>query len=211
MSSSCASREIDPVRHNRSRGFTLIEVMIALVILSLIMVATLSALRTFGNTQTSLDRMVARVDEIRTVSAFLRDTLAAAPRGGETGGGLGFGGTSNRQPGYFRGNSGELVWKAPVIFGTSYGGTMLLRLVQDQDSLVLQWQKPPAPISAARWDDSPSRVLVEDLQEFQVSYRPRYDAETRSKWKGPDAPAQVSLVIKASERYWPELIVQVQP
>jgi general secretion pathway protein J len=184
MSSSCASREIDPVRHNRSRGFTLIEVMIALVILSLIMVATLSALRTFGNTQTSLDRMVARVDEIRTVSAFL---------------------------GYFRGNSGELVWKAPVIFGTSYGGTMLLRLVQDQDSLVLQWQKPPAPISAARWDDSPSRVLVEDLQEFQVSYRPRYDAETRSKWKGPDAPAQVSLVIKASERYWPELIVQVQP
>ena len=210
-SSTGASREIVSGRKIGTGGFTLIEVMIALVILSLVMVATLSALRTFGNTQTSLDRMVDRVDEMRTVSGFLRDALESAPPGGETGGGLGFGGARDRQQGYFRGRSNELVWKAPVMFGTSYGGTMLLRLVQDQDRLLLQWQRPPASIAAATWDDSPSRVLVEDLQEFEVSYRPRYDAQTRSNWKGPDAPAQISLVIRASERYWPELIVQVQP
>ena len=45
----------------RGRGFTLVEVMIALVIFSMIMVATISALRAFGNTRLTVERLTGRV------------------------------------------------------------------------------------------------------------------------------------------------------
>ena len=61
-----------------NRGFTLVEVMVALSILSLLLLATISALRTFGNTQVSVEKLTNRVDEVRTVSGFLRDTLQSA-------------------------------------------------------------------------------------------------------------------------------------
>ena len=50
-----------------NRGFTLIEVVVALSILSLLMLAVISALRTFGNTQVSLEKLTDRVDQMRTV------------------------------------------------------------------------------------------------------------------------------------------------
>ena len=47
------------------RGFTLVEVMVALTILSLVMMATVTGLRTLANTQTAIERATHRVDEIR--------------------------------------------------------------------------------------------------------------------------------------------------
>ena len=193
-------------------GFTLVEVVVALVILSLVMLATLTALRTFANTQTSVDQLINRVDQLRSVSGFLRDSLeAAVGDAGSTAGGLGFGASEKKKRGYFRGDARELVWKAPVILGASFGGTLLLRLAHEEDRLVLQWQKPPRQLTEAQWLDQPSRVLVEDVREFEVRYRASFDQPSVGRWKGPDAPAQVSMVIKSGEHYWPELIVQVAP
>ena len=61
-------------------GFTLVEVIVSLGILSLIMLATISALRTFGQTQVSLDKMIDRVDEVRTVSGMVRGAADALSR-----------------------------------------------------------------------------------------------------------------------------------
>ena len=60
-----------------ARGFTLVEVVVALTILSLIMLATVTGLRTLANTQGTLERVTARIDEVRTVSGFLRDLMEA--------------------------------------------------------------------------------------------------------------------------------------
>ena len=80
----------------KSRGFTLIEVIVALGIFSLIMLATVSGYRTLGNTASTIDRMTDRTDELRSVSAFLRDALENAVVGTESGGGdeMTFGGTA---------------------------------------------------------------------------------------------------------------------
>ena len=56
LSSGNAARSGFLERHPRSRGFTLVEVMVSLAVLSLILLATVSALRTFANTQGSLER-----------------------------------------------------------------------------------------------------------------------------------------------------------
>jgi general secretion pathway protein J len=63
---------------SRLRGFTLIEVMIALTLLSMIMVAIIAAMRTFGNTKATIQQVTNRVDEIRVVSEFLRKTIGSA-------------------------------------------------------------------------------------------------------------------------------------
>ena len=53
-----------------NRGFTLIEVVVSLAILSLVLLGTVTGLRTLGNTQESLERVTDRAEEVRTVRFF---------------------------------------------------------------------------------------------------------------------------------------------
>ena len=191
------------------RGFTLVEVVVALTILSLILLATLAALRTFGNTQSSLERVTQRVDEIRTVSGFLRDSLEAAVVGEELTGGLTLGGPSGDPP-YFQGDAESFAWKAPVLFGEAYGGVFLVRVARDADTLVLQWQEPSRFGKDVTWDDTPNRILVDEVDEFAVAFRPEYDQPWQDRWEQKGSPALVRIALKVAGRYWPDLILKVQ-
>ena len=53
-----------------AQGFTLIEVMVALTILSLVLMVTVTGLSTLANTQSAIERMTSRIDEVRSVSIF---------------------------------------------------------------------------------------------------------------------------------------------
>ena len=194
------------------RGFTLVEVIVALGVLSLILLATVSALRTFANTQVSLNRMVDRVDEVRTVSSFLRDMLDGAVTGRARAGGLGLGGGGGSELAYFEGSEKSLAWKAPALFGEAYGGTMLMRLVKEDSALKLYWQDLPPNNEPVIWDKKNSRVLLANVEEFTVSFRPEYELDWQSGLWDSDggAPALVRLNIKASGRFWPDLILRVQ-
>jgi len=199
-----------PLAPSTVRGFTLVEVVVSLGVLSLILLATVSALRTFANTQVSLDRMMARVDEVRTVSGFLRDLFEGAVPGEKRGGGLSLGGGSSELA-YFEGTATSVEWKAPVLFGEAYGGTMLLRLAAEGGVLKLYWQAPPPRNMRVNWNDRSSRVLIDKVEQFQVSYRSEFNrAWEDSDWTGEGAPALLRLSIKANGRYWPDLIMGVQ-
>lgn len=193
-----------------SSGFTLIEVVVALGVLSLILLATVSALRTFANTQISLDRLIDRVDEVRTLSSFLRDTLGGAISGSIQGGGLSFGG-GGVEAGYFESTPTSLSWKASALFGEAYGGTLLMRIAAEEGALKLFWQEPTPPHVPVVWRGANSRVLLDELEEFNVGFRSEFDLDWETaEWEGEGAPALVRMTIKASGRYWPDLIVRVQ-
>jgi general secretion pathway protein J len=191
-----------------NRGFTLVEVVVALSILSLIMLAVISALRTFGNTQASLERLTDRVDQMRTVSGFLRDTLQSAVVGPRASS-LSLGGIPPESS-YFNGDSSSLEWKAPILFGEGYGGTFLVRVGREQDRLVLRWQESPGDDEDIEWDDTPSRDLLQGVEEFSVSYRAEFGEPWQKQWHEQNSPALVRMGIKAAGRYWPDLILQVQ-
>jgi general secretion pathway protein J len=191
-----------------NRGFTLVEVVVALSILSLIMLAVISALRTFGNTQASLERLTDRVDQMRTVSGFLRDTLQSAVVGTRASS-LSFGGIPPESS-YFNGDSSSLEWKAPILFGEGYGGTFLVRIGREQDRLVLRWQELTRDDEDIEWDDTPSRDLLQGVEEFSVSYRAEFGQPWQKQWHEQNSPALVRMGIKAAGRYWPDLILQVQ-
>ena len=197
----------------KQRGFTLVEVMVALTILSLVMVATVTGLRTLASTQTSIERVTERVDEVRTVSSFLRDTLESAVMGPSTGssGGLSFGGSSGGTgSSFFRISEGGLEWKAVVLFGESHGGNYLLRVSEEEGSLLLRWLEPSTQLRTLDWASAPSRVLVVELEEFLVSYQREPGGPWYQEWDSAGMPELLSMQVKAGGRFWPELVVRMK-
>jgi general secretion pathway protein J len=194
-------------------GFTLIEVVVALTILSLIMLATITGLRTLANTQGSLERMTARIDEVRTVSSFIRDAMETAAvgggGGGGGGGGLSLGGSGSRESAFFQINGDSLAWKASVLFGEGFGGAYLVRVAREDDLLMLRWLEPTLTGLPEEWAEAPGRPLVLGLQEFDIAWRGDYADEWQQEWERGDKVGWVRLNIKADGRYWPELIMQV--
>lgn len=195
---------------SRQLGFTLVEVVVALTLLSLLLVATVTAMRTLGNTKESVSVVSTRASEIRSVSRFLRNALesVSAPQsaGGLTmGGGLSVGGDS-----VIEGTQNELIWKAPLMFGQDVGGTYELRLVQEDSRLVLYWRDSVIGVDgeARPWSGAPKRELLNGVQEFTLQYRPFDDEPWQSEWQDQRGnPRAVSLQIKANDRFWPQLVV----
>jgi general secretion pathway protein J len=208
----CSSNQV--ALRLRHAGFTLVEVMVSLAVLSLLMLATVSALRTFANTQGSLERKISRVDEIRSVSSFLRQALQSnvvAQAQGESGG-LSLGGAPPSQSAFFRGTPRSVEWKAPMMFGEGYGGTFLIRVGREANQLTLRWQDPPDDDDGFEpdWRDTPVRVVIDNLEEFSVAYRLDYKEGWKEGIAIESPPVMVRLAIKSSGRYWPDLIAEVQ-
>ena len=56
-------------------GFTLVEVLVVISLLSLVMLAMVSALRTTAQTEERVDLRLQRADEMRVATDFLRSIL----------------------------------------------------------------------------------------------------------------------------------------
>lgn len=191
----------------RAGGFTLVEVMVALTLMTLVMLATVTGLRTLGNTQVAIERLTGRVDEMRSVSSFLRDTLNSAVTGSDSGG-LSLGGGTAEQT-IFELGPNALMWKAVVLFGEGFGGSYVVRVAGEGSELVLRWQEQNRFGELEDWNNARSRTLITGLQEFSVAYRREAMDEWRSDWDAAGAPGWVQLRIRADDRYWPDLVVQV--
>lgn len=192
----------------RPAGFTLVEVVVALAILSLVMLATITGLRTLANTQGTLERMTDRVDEVRTVSSFLRDTMESSAVGAGGGAGLALGGSS-RESAYFDMTADSLAWKSTILIGENFGGSYFVRVAREEDLLVLRWHEPDTSGQPPDWAQADERTLVADLQAFEIAWRKDYRDEWRQQWEKGDVAGWVRLQVKAGDRYWPELIMQV--
>lgn len=191
-----------------NRGFTLVEILVALVVLSLISLGTLTAMRTLGSTQEKLTATTDRVDELRQVSRFLRNTLRQAMPSPEQGGGGTWASMAPKPS--VQGSDREIVWLAPLTSVQGVSGLNRLRLYLDESTLRLQFA-PYAPGSDDfTWDGfDEGHVLVEDVEEFAIAYRtatgePWLDALEENNSAMPQA---VRITLKARGRYWPDLIV----
>lgn len=192
-----------------NKGFTLVEVMVALSILSLVLLGTVTGLRTLGNTQLALERKTVRVDEVRSVSGFMRDLMESAVVGGGSGG-LGLGGGSSDAT-FFRFEDQFVEWKTTILFGEAFGGSFVVRVADEDGALMLRWLESEVhQRNPDDWRSAPSRVLVRDLEAYQISLRQDYTTDWTDQWDGGAPPALVRMQIKSAGRHWPDLIMQVQ-
>jgi general secretion pathway protein J len=195
---------------NRIRGFTLIEVMVAVTLLSMLMVATISAMRTLGNTRSSIEQLTERMDEIRVVSEFLRNSLGAAmpvPRVGQTAEAF----TGGKSYGtFFAGDATRLMWVAPLVAGADMGGVFVLYLTLVDDTLELQWTPYQRDVQMLDWGAVEPRALLQSVEEFQVGYLAAYGQEWLDVWEGSQSnPIAVRINIRTAGKYWPELVIRL--
>ena len=74
---------------------------------------------------------------------------------------------------------------------------------------MLRWQRANARGLPGDWADADARPLVKDLEELAISWRELPDGQWLQDWQPGDEARWVRLQIRASDRYWPELIMQV--
>ncbi len=184
--------------------------MLALVLLSMVMVATIAAMRTLGNTQAAIEEVTGRVDEIRVVSQFLRNTIGAAMpvmregRVGETTEDFADMGT------YFWGDRTQLVWVSPLVAGASMGGAFVMQLSLIDEKLELRWHPYNRSVAALNWDEVEPRVLLDNVEEFDLGYLDVYGGEWVEDWVGSMInPVAVRITIMSEGRYWPELVLRL--
>lgn len=149
------------------RGFTLLEVLIVMVLLSVIMTGLLSALRTMGQTETRIDQQLERLDQIRVARAFLQQTLTRVS------------GVLTASPGAIGGKAipfsatgDSVTWVGILPARPDVGGRHFFRLaVEDTGSgpaLVLRYAPWHPDASAPNWIGADSRVLLRNIVKIAV-------------------------------------------
>ena len=152
-----------------------------------------------------MDRLTLRNDEIRSVSSFLRDAMESAVLGGDTGG-LSLGGWERT---LFEAGPTFLVWRSVVRFGESSGGSYAVRIALEGSEAVLRWQRTDALGHLGDWNKAASRAFITDVQNFDVAYRREADGPWLREWDNRGAPGWVRLQVRAGERFWPDIVMQV--
>lgn len=190
------------------RGFILMEVLVALTLLSLMMAATVAALRTLATTRDSVQAVTDRVDELRLVSRFIRNALESAlPAGSQ--GLLSLGGAVETN-GVFNGDQHSVRWSAPLVMGQGAGGLYDVQLSHENRQLLLRWRNPVRGYGQdPSWSSAPQRVLLHGVDEFQLQYRTALGEPWIDQCDDQCKPLALSLQIKTGGRYWPQMIVSL--
>jgi general secretion pathway protein J len=183
------------VNSSRSGGFTLLEVLVALVVMGLLIVGLTQGIH-FGllarNTEA---RVTDRSDQFSTVDNVLRHIVEAANPGDE----------SDAAP--FLGSSAQLEC-ITALPGTGPGLSQVLLQVDSGHRLVLRWRpyvhairlKPPEPLTETS--------LLSGVSRLELSFW-QSGSGWVSTWQSPDLPTLVRfrLVFAAGyERHWPDII-----
>ena len=182
------------------RGMTLVEVTVATVIFSMIMLATVTALQTFAGTYAKLEEITARTTQMREADRFLRVTLKGA---------------INR-PDFFEGGVHDLHWVAPIDRVGSVVGLQHLRLSREGNQLMLSFapvtgsDRPPAWGSVA-----PAFPLVSELDSVRFFYQSTsVDPWSEGPFSGPKdsisvLPRSIAIEVVSDGQPWPPLVVQL--
>ena len=195
----------------RSCGFTLLEVLIALTLLSMMMVAVVAAMRTLGETSNAVNRVTDRVGEVRLISDFLRRSIEGTLpvlRVGTPEDSTGLPGSTGDA--FFVGNETQLIWVAPLVAGANVGGAYVMHLQAVDGRLQLSMYPYEREYAAFESAELEPRVLVSTLSEFSIGYRATPYSDWLDTWPGQRyIPAAVRLNIRSGERYWPEIVVRL--
>lgn len=198
------------MRRARASGFTLIEVLLATVLLAMGLALAFATLRAAMATSERGEAMAVRTDRMRAVEGFLRRRLASAQpiafaTDESTGGSLRFVGESDRI---------RFVADLPDYLGR--GGPHLHDIGVDPDSRAPELGVSFAMVLAGETIEEerprPPEPLVADLVDLRFRYRGR-DDEGLTEWLDTwdnyeELPLQVSVEISSVDGgAWPLLVV----
>ena len=209
-------------RHRRSNqaGFTLLELLIALSLLSLIVVFVLGSLR-FGRRAWEVADRLDQTVSVAAAQLYLRDTLARAEP-------IGIPDAQGRLQLAFQGTSSSLTFVANLEGYTTAAGLHEIAIDRREPSSLSDHQHGAVALNmflfrpAAKSGDRPKPIEVRDLVTNVGALRFRYfgrlkdtdQPSWRDNWQGafrlPDLIAINLAFAPGDPRSWPELIVAPQ-
>lgn len=189
----------------RARGFTLIEVVVALTLLAVILTGLISALVTFARTADRVDQRTLASDDVRLVYAFLRQSLGeAAPQ-------LRQRPEDSAAVSWLQGTDAELEWLGLMPARHGVGGLYHLRLgIGEGGDLVLRYLPYAGDDPPPDWSLASSHVLLRGLTGFAIAYRVLDEYDWRPEWRDVEVlPSRVRMAVARPGEVWPELIVPI--
>ena len=191
----------------KNQGMTLIEIMIAVVLLSLIALSLGAGMSTMGDTLTKVSARVEQLDQIRLTSAFLRRSLAATyfdfytQEGGEKA--------------LFQGRGKKMIWLSNLCGSQGPGGLHILSLGLKKRGanadLVLDiypW-RPGMDLSKQMKNPVTREILASGVNEFKLRYRNKTGGWSDAWEDSKSIPVEISLRIRSENRQWPEIVVPI--
>lgn len=197
----------------RVRGFTLMEVLAALVLMSLLMLAVWSGIRTAMHSVRYGQQFTARTDAVRATQDFIRREMAQAIR-------MPWAVDERHKPVVFSGSADEVRYVAPLPGYLGRLGPQLqtLRLVRDDPAdgyrLEVSFARLPPDGSAPQPIGKP-QVLLSGIRQASFSFRgydpSRRDTGWQQKWEYDDrTPALVRLDATLRHGDWPMLLAPIR-
>lgn len=194
-----------------SLGFTLVELLVVMALLSLLMLGLVSAVRTMAQTEERIDGRLAEADQFRVTTGFVREILGRISirkrRGEES---LKPGGS----PFLFHGQPTSVSWVGVMPARHGAGGLYFFRLglegYQGEDTLVIRFTPWDDSSVFPNWDQAQARVLLKGVTSFVLSYEDvTKESETWiSTWQETDSlPEHVRLAVQTRSGDWPLWIV----
>ena len=205
-----------PVRaSSRERGFTLLEALVAMILLGLMMAVMTGSIRFAGQSRDAATTRIDGLDNMRIAQDFMRQTLTQAHPKRWT--------KVVGRPFLFRGEREELFMAAPLTARVGVGGLFLLKfsLVEegrDKGKKLVMARMFPTPDMQEMPDFSTAdtTVLAEDLSDVEFGYLGREDDNTDPTWvedwrEPARMPEAVRVRIKPRVgNAWPELVVPLR-
>lgn len=210
--------------HTHRRGFTLVEVLIALTMLSLLMLALTSAVRGMGQTEARVERRIESGEDWRMALNLLRQTLAQTsartfqPENADDG----------RAVPFFFGSQTELRWTGVLPARYGVGGRHYLRLGMEegadgQPRWTLRYAPYTGAIAFEDWGSAAVQPLAAQPLAVALSYLDPVDGQWRESWPPPtglqDAPRTSTQLLPDAVRIdfdgaappWPPMLLAVRP
>lgn len=197
------------------QGFTLVEMLVALVLLGLLSVVLFSSFRLGMRAWEAGTVSAWQTSEIEVVQTLLRKELSEATQ-------LPIGTGEARTDFTFAGFSDEVQFSAPMLAHLGMGGYHVIALSTDgpgaSQDLVFRWRvyRPDMSLMDERWRDP--LVLLHDIAGINLEYFGRYEDEETSTWRDtwdhqetlPDLIRLQVAFPTTDRRRWPELIVALK-
>lgn len=195
-------------RHKAS-GFTLVELLIVLVLLSLLALAMGSALRTASQTEARVDARLQRMDDLRIVSGFLRSVLGRVSAQKTT-----LPVVLGSSPFFFTGASDFMTWVGVMPARYGAGGRYHFRLgVTEERVLLLQYVLWEGGGVQPDWTVAQSVGLLSGVTGLALQYQDAAGEPpaSTSQWTIIDRlPDRVMISIQTVYGVWPDIVVPLR-
>jgi len=199
-----------------SSGFTLVEILIGLTLLSLIMLLLFSSLHTAGKSWSSGEAKITRTDELRLASNFIRQRLSQTVPIIRI--------SKNERRIAFKGTGDEINFVAPLPAHRGGGGLYLLTLKLDNDReqqhLVLHYQlalPEQQTFNITSPEKNEPTILAGNINQIKFDYFGSTGIDEAPRWLDHwNVPDQLPQMIRVKlspadlQNGWPEILIGMQ-